>query len=139
MEIVHASDACSNICLVMLLKLRQVNKNWLLKGRVGTDGAAGALGLRIWGAGISLAATASVHLSYAAPLTPRYGGTLQIENFGALMYRRAAVTGGDGSVAAGRAVLQRHEATGQETANAQGLGTMVSMGRSQGLTIGADH
>ncbi len=44
-----------------------------------------------------------------------YGGELVVENWGALRYER-----GPGDVAAGRALLQRHEASGQEVANAAG-------------------
>lgn len=51
---------------------------------------------------------------------------MQLENFGALLYRREAVADGDGSAPAGRAVLQRHEASKQEADNMAGKGTLVS-------------
>lgn len=57
-----------SVKLTMCVRMHaQVNKNWLLKARVGTDSAAAGLALRVWGAGVSLAAAASVHLDYAAP------------------------------------------------------------------------
>lgn len=112
----------------------QVNKNWLVKGRVGTDGGAAALGARLWGSGISAAVTASAHLSYAS-LQPRYGFTLQVENHGDLMYRREGLDGSTGGPS-GRAVLQRHEASGQELANAQGIGKTVLRSPSGELLAG---
>ncbi len=48
----------------------QINKNWMVKARVGSDSAAAAVGLRLWHA-VSAYATACVHLDYATR-TPRW-------------------------------------------------------------------
>lgn len=104
----------------------QINKNWMVKARVGSDSAAAAVGLRLWHA-VSAYATACVHLDYATR-TPRYGGELVVENFGPLRYERGA-----DDVAAGRALLQRHEASDQDLANFAGQGVLVRR------TAGAGH
>ncbi len=46
------------------LSALQVNKNWLVKGRVGSDSASAAVGLRLWHA-VSAALTASATYTYA--------------------------------------------------------------------------
>lgn len=53
-----------------VLPLLQINKNWMVKARVGSDSAAAAVGLRLWHA-VSAYATACVHLDYATR-TPRW-------------------------------------------------------------------
>ncbi|KXZ43071.1 hypothetical protein GPECTOR_104g77 [Gonium pectorale] len=96
----------------------QVNKNWLLKARVGSDSAAAAVGVRVWHA-VSAYLTACVSLQYATGL-PRYGAELVVENFGPLRYERGA-----DDVASGRALLQRHEASPQDLDNFAGRGVLI--------------
>ncbi|PNH05473.1 hypothetical protein TSOC_008290, partial [Tetrabaena socialis] len=95
----------------------QINKNWLLKARVGSESAAAAVGVRAWHA-VSAYLTASIAIDYATK-RPRYGAELCVENFGPLRYERGA-----DDVAAGRALLQRHEASPQDLANYAGRGVL---------------
>ncbi|KAG2430984.1 hypothetical protein HYH02_013516 [Chlamydomonas schloesseri] len=96
----------------------QINKNWIVKARVGSESAAAAIGVRAWHV-VSAYLTASVGLDWATR-TPRYGAELCVENWGPLRYERGAA-----DVAAGRALLQRHEASPQELANRAGRGVLV--------------
>ena len=73
----------------IMLPCMQVNKNWLVKARVGSEAAAAAVCLRAW-------SNPSFLLSAACTYRYRQGGiacglTLQVENFGA---RRCGVCGG---------------------------------------------
>ncbi len=60
---------------------------------------------------------------HACRTSYRYGGELVVENFGPLRYERGA-----DDVAAGRALLQRHEASAQDLANFAGQGVLVGSG-----------
>lgn len=61
----------------------------------------------------------------------RYGVELCVENFGHLRYER-----GTDDVAAGRALLQRHEASRQDLDNFAGKGVLVGAGGSRYVSIG---
>ncbi|EFJ46422.1 hypothetical protein VOLCADRAFT_93196 [Volvox carteri f. nagariensis] len=98
---------------------RRINKNWLLKGRVGSQCASAAVGARVWHA-VSAYLTACVEVDFARPTSPRYGVELCVENFGPLQYERGA-----DDVAVGRALLQRHEASPQDLDNFAGRGVLV--------------
>ncbi|GLC46811.1 hypothetical protein PLESTM_001928800 [Pleodorina starrii] len=106
----------------------QINKNWLLKARVGSQGAAAAVGARVWHA-VSAYLTASVSVDYAHMAKPRYGMELCVENFGPLRYERGA-----DDVAAGRALLQRHEASAQDLDNFAGRGVLIRRSTKQNTT-----
>ncbi|MEW5313244.1 MAG: hypothetical protein WDW38_004828 [Sanguina aurantia] len=101
----------------------QVNKNWLVKGAVGSRDAAVAVGLRGWFQP-SFAVTASANYNYATQAV-RYGATVSIENHGALRYQRGLAE------PSGRAVLQRHVASDADLANALGEGPLVQRSDSQ--------
>ncbi|KAG2424456.1 hypothetical protein HXX76_014508 [Chlamydomonas incerta] len=96
----------------------QINKNWIVKARLGSESAAAAIGVRAWHV-VSAYLTASVGLDWATR-TPRYGAELCVENWGPLRYERGAADG-----AAGRALLQRHEASAQDLVNRAGRGVLV--------------
>ncbi|KAL6748137.1 hypothetical protein V8C86DRAFT_2886571 [Haematococcus lacustris] len=102
----------------------QVNKNWLLKLRAGSESAAAVVALRSWSrVGALVAASAAYRYGDA---NVKWGLWLQLENFGALRYERGVAELG------GRAVLQRHEASQVDLANAEGSGATVRLSAEPG-------
>lgn len=62
----------------------QVNKNWLLKARVGSDCAAAAVALKAWWQPSTTFAAAVVY--DFATRAPRIGLTFNVENYGNIRY-----------------------------------------------------
>ncbi|KAG1654792.1 hypothetical protein FOA52_005727 [Chlamydomonas sp. UWO 241] len=110
----------------------QINKNWLVKARVGSASCAAAAGFRAW-THPSFMVLTSVQYSYGSGpgcvSTPsvfnvfdrvggmpglRWGLVLQVENFGDLHYERGS------QALRGQALLQRHEATPIDISNFKG-------------------
>ncbi|GLI63505.1 hypothetical protein VaNZ11_006488 [Volvox africanus] len=118
-EDVDSSTTTARPATIDLALSWQINKNWLLKARVGNQSAAAAVGARVWHA-VSAYLTASVRVDYAHIAQPRYGIELCVENFGPLLYERGA-----DDVVAGRALLQRHEASKQDLDNFAGRGVLI--------------
>ncbi|KAI8467554.1 MAG: hypothetical protein J3K34DRAFT_430110 [Monoraphidium minutum] len=98
----------------------QANKNVLLKGRLGSDGAAVLAAFKSWFQP-SLALAACWEYSFKSGQM-RVGLTAQVENFGALRYERSREV-----QAHGRVLTQRHEATNAEVAMSQGDRPMVGL------------
>lgn len=90
----------------------------MVKGRLGADSAACAVAFKSWSnPSIAVAACAEVRRS---DLKPRFGLTLQLENFGALRFERA-----DDREAKGLGLTQRHEATDVDMASLTGRRPLV--------------
>uniref|UniRef100_A0A7S3VUD1 Uncharacterized protein n=1 Tax=Dunaliella tertiolecta TaxID=3047 RepID=A0A7S3VUD1_DUNTE len=102
----------------------QLNKNWMVKARVGSESVAAAVAARNWHT-VSVVGTLNASWRYGDFKGPRLGAHIQLENFGSLRYERGV------SQASGRAVLQRHEAEVQDIANMEGLGPEVPKGTLQ--------
>lgn len=66
--------------LTMPLSGLQVNKNWLLKARLGNDSAAAAVVLKAWWQPSATFALSAIY-DFARRL-PRFGFTFNIENYG---------------------------------------------------------
>ncbi|KAF5842127.1 hypothetical protein DUNSADRAFT_9085 [Dunaliella salina] len=101
----------------------QLNKNWMMKARVGSESVAAAVAARNWHT-VSVIGTLNASWKYGDSKGPRLGAHIQLENFGALRYERGV------SEASGRAVLQRHEAEAQDIANMEGTGLQVCVSQA---------
>ena len=62
------------------LRLLQINKNWLVKAKVGSDAVAAAVALKAWWQPSMTFALAAVY-DFATRL-PRLGVTFNVENYG---------------------------------------------------------
>ncbi|KAK9829351.1 hypothetical protein WJX72_005325 [[Myrmecia] bisecta] len=99
----------------------QVNKNMLLKARLGSQSAAAAVAVKAWWQP-SLTAAASYAYDFAQGRF-KVGLTASIENYGNIRYDRTkehAVT------RTGAALVQRHVALPLEVANQEGKGLLVN-------------
>ncbi|BDA45555.1 hypothetical protein COCOBI_07-3420 [Coccomyxa sp. Obi] len=95
----------------------QVNKNVLVKGRVGTDAAVASLAFKAWWQpSFTFAASAGYDLRNHKP---RVGLVFNVENYGNIRYERGQRT------AFGGALVQRHVALPQDLANKEGKGLLV--------------
>lgn len=96
----------------------QVNKNWLMKARVGSDAAAFALALKAWW---QPSVTFGISAVYDYALrAPRIGFTFNMENYGNIRYERS-----EPSIRTGKALVQRHVALPADIANQTGKGLLV--------------
>eukprot|EP00197_Chlamydomonas_leiostraca_P009744 CAMPEP_0202868642 /NCGR_PEP_ID=MMETSP1391-20130828/10986_1 /ASSEMBLY_ACC=CAM_ASM_000867 /TAXON_ID=1034604 /ORGANISM="Chlamydomonas leiostraca, Strain SAG 11-49" /LENGTH=450 /DNA_ID=CAMNT_0049548829 /DNA_START=23 /DNA_END=1375 /DNA_ORIENTATION=+ len=116
-----AADADAGQGSVNVAAAWQVNKNILVKCVVGSDAVSLSVGAKTWGR-LGVVGAASVAYRYGDSRGLRYGGWLQLENFGAARYERGL------AAASGRGVLQRHEASAQDVENAEGTRRVVAEG-----------
>lgn len=96
----------------------QVNKNWLVKARLGSDAAALALALKAWWQP-SLTFGISAVYDFATR-APRLGFTFNLENYGNIRYERS-----EEKIRMGKALVQRHVALPADIANQSGQGLLV--------------
>jgi len=116
----QAPDSISTPGTLNIAAAWQVNKNWMVKARVGTESAAAAVCFKTWGQ-LGLVAAANVTCRFQELGLPRFGLILSCENFGALRYERGTAELG------GRSVVQSHVATALDIAVAEGAGRSVKV------------
>ncbi|KDD75977.1 hypothetical protein H632_c410p0 [Helicosporidium sp. ATCC 50920] len=112
----------------------QLNKNVLVKARVGTQDAAVACAFRSWSQP-SLTAAVSATRDWRAGRT-RLGASLDLETFGRPRYERSA----EGGRMAGGRLTQRHVASSEDLAFARGEGVLVQLPSiSDPVVLGQDR
>ncbi|KAK9833715.1 hypothetical protein WJX74_003604 [Apatococcus lobatus] len=96
----------------------QMNKNVMLKAKVGTDALTAALAVKSWGA---IGTTGAASVGWNIQRQQRsFGFALAFENYGNIRYERSK-----GRPRVGSALVQRHVALPEDIANKEGAGLMV--------------
>jgi hypothetical protein len=95
----------------------QVNKNWLVKAKCGTEGLDAVVGFRMWTFPSLLVLLGGSYSPQSASHL-RWGLSVQLENCGDLLYERGG-TGGSAKWERGRAVLEKHEASQSDLRNSE--------------------
>lgn len=99
----------------------QVNKNLLVKARMGMDAVAVSAALKSWWApSFTVAAAVGWDMQRARPSG---GLTFNVENTGNIRYERPP----PGMKVVGKRLVQRHEASEEDIATAEGLGLEVPL------------
>ena len=83
----YVHNSCTTTSYSQPLSYLQVNKNWLLKARVGSDAVAAALALKAWWQPSMTFAVAAVY-DFASRM-PRLGLTFNVENYGNIRCARS--------------------------------------------------